>query len=504
MTYGVISIVLRDTLTEILANHLRPIPHLGGPMGRGVPRRTPSEIDADLLLIQRYRVPVLQWTLALLDAVVPANATTLDPEWGPGRLLVNRFAAAVEPIAKAIPEPSDADMRARHQYTLVEKWRQAARAASEALDHELGALNNLSRADGLRAVSDACDLVRALIRLDDRIRDRSAWYHFGGSRYVKGHTHSWGLLRAAELCADWLSAHDLGQVLDARGQRTGDIDHAGMFHQRLVVTPGPYPPGVSGANDAQHNALLHLDVAPGALTLRRLIIAHRQVSYDARDIAGSVGATGLAARFDERFLLYDRLVHTTSGVRDGDTNSDPKHAWHADQALSETRTTIRLLATPATPSTLDLAVLDQLMNRIDARVATILREGARDRRYLLTTGRGTKDMVVSLSPRSASVVFALASALAGRLWAEPPLPSPWTLRDIEAAERSRATFKASLLAGRRAGRTSGLRFEERHIPTSRLAAEPGTPEAQDAAYRRYLASTPTRSSRSAQTPGIQR
>lgn len=473
-------------------------------MGRGVPRRTPSGIDADLLLVQRYRIPVLQWTLALLDAVVPANATTLDPEWGPGRLLVNRFAAAVEPIAQAIPEPSDADMRARHQYELVEMWRQAASAASEALDHELGALTNLSRADGLRAISDACDLVRALIRLDDRIRDRSTWYHFGGSRYVKGHTHSWGLLRAAELCADWLSAHDLGQVLDAQGQRTGDIDHTGMFHQRLAVTPGPYPPGVSGANDAQRNALLHLDVPPGALTLRRLIIAHRQVSYDARNIARSVGATGLAARFDERFLLYDRLVHTTSGVRDGDTKPDPKHAWHPDQALSETRTTIRLLATPATPSTLDLAVLDRLANRVDARLATILREGARDRRYVLTNGRGITDRVVSLAPRSAPEFFALASELTARLRTELSLPSPWTSRDIEAAEHSRATFRASLLAGRRGSRTSGLRFEERHSPASHLAAEPGTPEAQEAAYRRYLASTPTRSSRSAPPPGIQR
>lgn len=408
MSYGQATRDLRDALTTLLTDHPFPLRRTRStPPDDGIGSRTDGgdkQVEYAALM-QRYRLPVLQWSLATLNAAVPPRARATGIMWIAPAALRHKVRDVTERAQQTSPRPTREQLATPHADPVVEAWRQAAIAAVRCLTEEHGALDGLSRADSLLAIRDTCDLTRALVILDDRCHSLTGWQHLSGGHYGD-YSYSWGLLRAAERCTMWVNAYSLTPDLDGRGAREGDFDHHGTYHLRQNITPGPYPPGPRGAVDALHNGLIRLQRPPSPTLVRHLLLRNFHLANELAHLARPVDEDS-ARSLDIRASTYRALIEATTDL--GGTGSrDPGAVQEFDTALTLLKAT-----KSATPD--DINVLHRLLTHSDRRLAHLIRNAIGDQAYLVARGttvtRSPAGAGTQTRPRLVPITYNSARAL---------------------------------------------------------------------------------------------
>ena len=456
MTYGQATRDLRDALTTLLTDHPQPLRRTrGASTGGGTAARIDGiDMQADYAsLVQRFRLPVLQWALATLNAAVPPRAKATGVMWIAPAALRHKVRSATDRAQKNSPRPTREELATPHAHPVVETWRQAALAAVRCLTEEHGALEGLSRVDALLAIRDTCDLTRALVMLDDRCHSVAGWHHLSGGRYGN-YSYSWGLLRAAEHCTMWVNVYTLTPDLDGRGTHGGDFDHQGTYHLRQNITAGPYPPGATGAIDALHNGLVRLQRPPSPTLVRRLLLRNFHLAAQLARLACPVDADS-ARNLDTRASTYRALLESTTDL--GGTGSrDPGAVQEFDTALT-------LLRSTDTASSDEINVLHRLLTHCDRRLAHLMRNAIGDQTYLVARGATVtrspagastqvKPRLVPITYNSARPLLRATNALAEharttRATIDPPRPDTGLIADDALAHRD--NFAAKIYARRR-------------------------------------------------------
>ncbi|WP_454857708.1 hypothetical protein [Promicromonospora soli] len=516
MSYGEATRDLRDALTTLLTDHPYPLRRArNASSSDGISSRTdPHDTQAEYAaLMQRYRLPVLQWALTTLNAAVPPRARATGIMWVAPAALRHKVRDVTDRAQKSSPRPTREQLAAPHTDPVVEAWRQAAVAAVRCLIEEHGALDGLSRADSLLAIRDTCDLSRALVILDDRCHSLPGWQHLSGGRYGD-YSYSWGLLRAAERCAMWVNAYSLTPDLDGRGSREGDFDHHGTYHLREDITPGPYPPGTRGAIDALHNGLVRLQRPPSTTLVRHLLLRNFHLANELSRLARPVDQDS-ARSLENRASTYRALIEATTDL--GGTGSrDPGVVQEFDTALA-------LLKATKSAAPDDINVLHRLLTHSDRRLAHLIRDAIDNRTYLVArgttvtrspAGAGTqiRPKLVPITYNSARALLRAANALADhargtRSTIEQPRPDTGLI--TEDALTHRDNFAAAIYARRRgatriadrAGRSKGPQLRGlAHIHHNEITG-PATP-ADVRAYLQYAVHNRPRHARR-ESPGTQ-
>ena len=293
MTYGENAGVIREELTALLGFH-RIQQRLGGPGNHSVPESTTRDERAEMgRIIQRYRHSVLTWCHQAIEAVSPKShvhrqGQRRDPEQEL-RHLLNRSVTDVADL------PLLDLLGMRHDFELMVRWQHLARAAALG-EHDFAAGVNrggLSTEQCGVVTKDAVDVIRGLVILDRRYDNIPGWVVKPGGP---------ALGRAAEIIADQLRDQARDFSVDARGWRPAP-----------ALITGPPAPGVAGAVQAQHNALVHLAAFPHALNLRRLLYAQAQISHGAAQLAART-APELKASFSDRADVYRTLLAQSRSV----------------------------------------------------------------------------------------------------------------------------------------------------------------------------------------------
>jgi hypothetical protein len=408
MTYGEATRDLRDALTTLLTDHPQPLRRTrGASTGNSAAARIDGvDMQADYAsLVQSYRLPVLQWALATLNAAVPPRAKATGIMWIAPAALRHKVRSATDRAQKNSPRPTREELATPHAHPVVETWRKAAVAAVRCLTEEHGALEGLSRADALLAIRDTCDLTRALVMLDDRCHSVTGWDHLSGGHYGN-YSYSWGLLRAAERCTMWVNAYTLTPDLDGRGTRGGDFDHHGTYHLREDVTPGPYPPGLAGAIDALHNGLVRLQRPPSPILVRHLLLRNFHLATQLARLARTVDEDS-ARSLSTRASTYRALLESTTDL--GGTGSrDPAAVQEFDTALT-------LLRPTSTASGDEVDVLHRLLTHSDRRLAHLIQNAIGDQSYLVARGttvtRSSTGVSTEIKPRLVPITYNSARSL---------------------------------------------------------------------------------------------
>lgn len=357
MTYGQTTTPLRSEVVTLLGHH-RVLQRVGGPgpFG-GAESSTWEEKQALGLLIRRYRHSILVWCRQGLWAVSDKVAVERVPvrRRTPLQELQVRLADATRTVPGQIPLMAGLSMR--HRFELLSTWQRAAAAAAVG-EHDFAADVNrgwLSPEESDTVVRDVTAIVKALVVLDARYDNIAGW-----ERIPMRH-------RIGQL-ADQIRVHTHESVdssaLDARGHRPPPAA-AG----RVVAG------GMQGAVIAQRHTLEELTSVPHALNLRRILLLQAQISVAARN---KVQATepDVAAAFETRGSVYLKLVAQTRNVVG-------RLGGGADAVVAAERTLRAVSAVEAMPGADQVRQLRQLCTATDARIASLMEQGAAQKLYLV-------------------------------------------------------------------------------------------------------------------------
>ncbi|MGW9419552.1 hypothetical protein ACWGRS_18000 [Cellulosimicrobium funkei] len=377
MTYGEVATPLRDSLAELLT-HARPYYELGG---KHYSRDTPLDGFRERAdLIQRYRAVVLQYGAELArthTAGLPRDVTIVDNwlRWVeravPRRdeLPGGRFANAIE-------------LGTEQSNVIVELWRRAAVAAFIAREREFAPLREQITAEqNVVVLKDVADVVRALVRLDDRHGRLPGWHGLAGtkgvrsdrpSRAVSGE-HARGLSATTRFFNEWIAR-----------QTTPD----GFTVDRIGFRPEPRLDAAGGTVDGAITALQNLSAVidadfPRPLSLRVLFRSQWKLSVLAGKLALAAGDTQTAAAFTVRGEVYAGLVtamRNVSGTVGGGLYAVAYGTVATDQVARTTTVTAE-----------QASRLVQALDDVDRRLALATRRGTADGRFLVATGEETLD-----------------------------------------------------------------------------------------------------------------
>jgi hypothetical protein len=356
--YGQNSGQLRDALGILLRQH-RIQQRLGGKGTHTVPETTTAAEREDLgRQIRRYRQCVLTWCLEAVNATdlrLDAGGITRGSR-GPAEELGYRLATAVAASTAGLARSEE--LVKQHQFSTVESWRQAGRAAALG-EHDFAAgvgYGRLSKDQCLTVLSDAADVVRGLVALDRRYAGVPGWETLTGQRRLQ---------RAAEVCAAQARCAEPDYTIDLRGWRPAPW-----------LAAGPALTGLAGIIQAQHDLLLQLDEFPNAHSLRVVMDSQRVVAR-AVSLRIAAVAPGLAAKWATRSQTYGALVRATRDL--GGMLGTSNAAGHGSIAAGRAD---KLDNQPLTDAR-QLRHLDWLFARIDERVCAAVQAGADQRLYFL-------------------------------------------------------------------------------------------------------------------------
>jgi hypothetical protein len=274
---------------------------------------------------------------------------------GPAGELRSRLTRAVH--ASAAGHPRLVELTTEQDFSMVESWRNAARAAALG-EHDFGAgvgYGRLTQAQCMTVLKDAAEITRGLVGLDRRYAGIPGWM----SLQDQGR-HG----RAADVCAVFAGYDEPDYTVDLRGWRPP-----------ISTVEGPALPGMAGALQAEHNLLVHAKF-PNARNLRLVLDSQRvlsnEVALPVRDTAPD-----LADKWRTRARTYAALVR---GTRDlgGHVGAGGHAAAQGANALGRCRGLRCAVGEPRS-----LRHLDRLFTGIDDRVGDIIEQGARERLYFL-------------------------------------------------------------------------------------------------------------------------
>jgi hypothetical protein len=356
VTYGENGGRVRAELAVLLRQH-RIQQRLGGQGIHSVPESTTVEQRRELgQLIQRCRAAAIRWCLHAVTAAGPG-----DPggsfAW-PGENLQRRLQHSINESA-AGPLSMD-DLSTKQEFAMVETWRQVATAAVLG-EHDFPGLmdrGRLSVDQRATVLSDAAEVARALVVLDVRYKNIPGWIPIAD----RGN-----LARAAQSCVR----------LGESAEMDYSVDHKGWRPPVATIDGGPMS-GIAGVLQAEHTALVYLAQFPDALNFRRVLDGQRIVSHEAARLA-RVAAPELAEGWLEREQTYRRLVVETRNLA-GLVGNGGLAAAESANAVGR----LRRLRIDDISSRDPLQDLDKLFVRTDARLASIVEQGADEHLYFLS------------------------------------------------------------------------------------------------------------------------
>lgn len=173
---------------------------------------------------------------------------------------------------------------------------------------------------------------------------------------------------AAEICSVAAGQAEPNYTVDGRGWKPAE-----------ARIQGPALPGLAGVVQAQHNLLVSLHDFPNALNLRRVLHSQGHISHElARRSRGS--APELEHRFLDRAQTFKALLTETRNVG-GLVGNGGQAAADSMSAMS------RLERAPGVEeeSAEQLRQLDRSFTRTDARLASIIDRGIREKLYCAST-----------------------------------------------------------------------------------------------------------------------
>lgn len=357
--YGENSGEIRAELAVLLRHH-RIQQRLGGKGSYTVPESTTVDEREDLgRQIARYRQGILLWCVQASRAANPHSILERDRNrsHGPSQEFHHRLTVAVQAASAELPPLEE--LAAPQRFPIIESWRLAARAAALG-EHDFGAgvsYGRLSDDQCMTVLKDAAEIVRAVVGLDRRYERIPGW------EPLKDQGR---LTRAAEVCAAFAGYDEPDYTVDRLGWRPV-----------AQIARGAPPRGFGGILHGEYNLLVALDGFPDAQSLRLVLESQRIVSHV---VAGLVRGQhpSLAGKWDQRADTYKALVNETRNVR-GISGSGSESAGYGSTVAARAR---KLTAGAALAPT-QARQLDQLFDRIDARVADSIERGVTERHYFL-------------------------------------------------------------------------------------------------------------------------
>lgn len=360
MTYGENAGAIRDELTVLLSYH-RIQQRIGGNGIHTVPATTTAaEREVVGQVIRRYRHAVLVWCSQALRAVsVKAEPVARrTPHQSP----VNELRLCLGYAAAGGPaEPRLVDLLATdHAFELVARWQRAARAAALG-EHDFTADVNRGSLNDPQlhtVVGDVATVVRALGVLDTR------YAYIPGWRPLPRHPR---LMQAAADVSSAVAADGADASVDARG-----------WQPQPTLSSASRDAGLAGAAAAQHNVVIELGRFPTALNLRRVMHLQAQVSaLAARHARG--GAPDLAARFEERAMVYRQLVVQARNLG-GLVGAGAGAVCASHASLKCLRFAAVIEGFPRDK----LEELGRAFSTTDARITVLIERGLADRTYFVS------------------------------------------------------------------------------------------------------------------------
>lgn len=361
MTYGENVGVIRQEMTALLRQH-RIQQRLGGEhLHLHSEPTTPEERAAMGRIIRRYRDATLVWCHQALEAVGPKNdiSRMRQNDRTPMEDLRYRLNRSLRGLNDNGLSLLDA-LSLVHNYELMTRWQQVARAAALGEHDFAGNVNRgrLTQAHAVTVAKDAADVIRGLVVLDRRYDQIPGWEHIPWSRPLNE-------------AADRISLGIQETAQDFSVERLG-------WTPPPTWSSGSPPPGVAGAVEAQQALLVHLTHLPSAPNLRRVLLAQAQVSSEAARHS-KIAAPELVPPFTERAVVYRQLVAQSRDLLGGLAGGGGLAVAESQNAVS------RLRSAPSgverDPAT--LVELRGLFSATDARLVTTIEQGLDERLYFV-------------------------------------------------------------------------------------------------------------------------
>jgi hypothetical protein len=364
--YGENGSRMRSELAVLLRQH-RVQQRLGGSGSKFRATTTEAEREQYGLLIRRYRQGILAWCAGSVETARPTAFSNLrsgprnpfrlpGPDASPPHQLA--IALEVATSESSAPLPTMEELTTAHSNPVVERWREAARAAALA-EHDTtgGALaGRLTLPQAQALVADVAAVVQALVVLDQRYTGTPGWEPLAGSARL-----GWTALACA---------------LDVSlGQPDYSVDQTG-WRPRVKPMRGQPRPGVLGVLQAEHNLLIHLKAFPNATNLRLIVDSQRLLSDRLAGHASTISAE-VGDRWARRARTYTLIQQQ---LRNIGGNLGTGGASAAEGANATTR--LRQLRPDAVITPEEMTSFETLFTRIDARISNVIEEGIRRHAYL--------------------------------------------------------------------------------------------------------------------------
>ena len=424
---------LRAELTVLLRQH-RIQQRIGGRGSHTVPQTTTVHERRELgEQIARYRHGVLVWCLQAVHAAVSGSSLegASARHRGPVEQLRLRLDSAVEHSIAGLPPL--AELTTEQHFSMVENWRQTARAAAlgEQDFHAGVGHGRLSNGQCMTVLKDAADVARALVCLDRRYSNIPGWQSL---------TDRGRLGRAAEACATFAGVGGPDYTVDLRG-----------WTPAPTTIDGPAPPGIAGVLQAEHNLSAHLTAFPDARSLRVVLDSQRIVSRAAATLIESSDPER-AGQWRQREATFARLISATRDIG-GEVGNGGPAAVQAAAAASR----IQRLGPKDSPDPTTVAQLSRLFARIDDQISQLVEHGARERLYFQRVpfpriDEAASELVKPTRERYIPITSGVPSELLATARTQLRA-SPTTSRAPAGATQSRADFEAAI--AHRPGRDAG-------------------------------------------------
>lgn len=308
--------------------------------------------------IRRYRHSVLGWCSQAMQLANPLVFTNLPPRnRNPFRSAESGSAAGE--LARALDQamsgstsfPASTELLTTpSQNSVVERWRQAARAATLAQhDTDPSHSRRFTASQAQALVGDVAAITQALVVLDQRYRNTPNWECLPQAARL-----GWSALAAA---------------LDVNlGQPDYSLDTVGW---RPLTKPirSPAKPGILGVLQAEHDLLVRLRSFPHLVNLRLIVDSQRLISGQLVPYAGRIDTT-VADRWRARtatFTLIQQQLRDLGGL-----------LGSGDLAAAEAATAASRLKAVKPDTIVEPRILSGfhvLFDRIDHRIADIIEEG---------------------------------------------------------------------------------------------------------------------------------
>jgi hypothetical protein len=344
--------MMRQELAGLLRQH-RVQQRLGGP---------PEAREEAGLLIRQYRQNVLLWCSQAMRATSPLTFSNLAPiqpnpfravgGGGNGATPAGELARAIELARQqsTAPPATSEQIRTPTGHDVIERWREAARAAALA-EHDTASdvAEGMTAGQAQVVVGDVAAITQALVVLDQRYRNTSGWEQLTQSSRL-----GWASLAAA---------------LDVNlGQPDYTVDELG-WRPKTKVIEGPAKEGMLGVLQAEHNLVVRMKSFPNATNLRYVIDSQRLLSRRLVPFAARIDRR-LADRWSERADTYAALQQQFRRIG-GRVGKGGYAAAEGANAVSR----VKALPADTIVEPRVLGGFQLLFNKLDRRIADVIEDG---------------------------------------------------------------------------------------------------------------------------------